>query len=192
MKIKRIQDQMQNCLKQGRKESFDYLYRQHNEAIYLFVYQLTGNRETAEEVTADAFVKLWERWNSLENFSGIKTYLYNTARNAVIDRQRRSKVAGKRHEDYLVCSCETEESTILHAMVCAEFMQEIYAAIDKLPEQCARIIKMIFVEGRGYDEIAADLKLSIHTVYNHRQRGLIMLRKLLRLSAFLFFSSHMG
>jgi RNA polymerase sigma-70 factor (ECF subfamily) len=56
---------------------------------------MTGNRSEAEELTQEAFLKLWERWDRIRSLESPAGYLYRTALNAFRMRRRRAKLAAK-------------------------------------------------------------------------------------------------
>ena len=182
-------DELLTAFSQGMLEGFNLLYSRFSESVYFFVYNLAGDKETAEDITADTFVKLWQKKDLIKDYSNIKTYLFTTARNCFIDYYRRSAKSLKNKESYSYYHTGDEELPVLHSMIRTEFMQEVFAAMDKLPPQCSKIIKMTFINGMDNHEIAAELNLSVNTIRGQKQRGINLLRKIIRLSIFfiLFF-----
>ena len=54
---------------------------------------VTGNRAEAEEITQDAFLKIWERWDRVRSFEAPTAYLFRVAMNLFRNRLRRARVA---------------------------------------------------------------------------------------------------
>ncbi len=112
----------------------------------------------------------------------IKNFLYTTVRNASLNYLRHRKVA-KQYLDYQD-SCPLEEANVLDAIIRSEVVDEIYEAIQSLPESCRRISRMGYLEGMKNQEIAEELGLSINTIKTHKQRALQLLRLRLNPAAF--------
>jgi RNA polymerase sigma-70 factor (ECF subfamily) len=77
----------------GPALSFESFFADHHGRLYSALCATTGNRQEAEELAQEAFLRVWERWervSSLENPAG---YLYRTAMNLFRKRLRRAKVA---------------------------------------------------------------------------------------------------
>lgn len=66
----------------------DALYRTHVRPLYAFVYSKVGNRETAEDITGDVFVKALAHLDPAREERSIVAWLYRVARNAVNDYWR--------------------------------------------------------------------------------------------------------
>ena len=183
------QDELLAAFSQGMLEGFNFLYNKFSESVYFFIYNLAGDKETAEDITADTFVKLWQKKDSIKDYTNIKTYLFTTARNCFIDYHRRAIKSIKNKENYSYYHTGDEELPVLHSLIITEFMHEIFVAMDKLPPQCSKIIKMTFIDGMDNHEIAAELNLSVNTIRGQKQRGINLLRKIIRFSVFfiLFF-----
>jgi RNA polymerase sigma-70 factor (ECF subfamily) len=74
-------------------DAFGYLYDRYCEAIYRFVYRRLGEREAAEDVTADVFFKALRAIDSYRpQTAPFSAWLYRIAQNAVIDHLRVRKV----------------------------------------------------------------------------------------------------
>jgi RNA polymerase sigma-70 factor (ECF subfamily) len=61
-------------------------------------------------------------------------------------------------------------------MIRAEVLREINREIENLPEQCRKIFKMSFFDGKKNQEIASMLEISVHTVKNQKARAIQLLR----------------
>jgi RNA polymerase sigma-70 factor (ECF subfamily) len=60
------------------------------------LYLVTGSRQEAEELTQEAFLKVWERWPRVSAMEDPTGYLYRTAMNAFRSRGRRARLAATR------------------------------------------------------------------------------------------------
>ena len=78
------------------------------------------------------------------------------------------------------------ETLAWEAMVKTELLRELRAAIDKLPAQRQRVIKLLYQEGKSVQEVATALNISPRVIREHRKEGLAFLRKIMRLIPLLF------
>jgi RNA polymerase sigma-70 factor (ECF subfamily) len=76
--------------------SFEELFLDHHDRLYRALYFITGNRGDAEELMQDAFLKLWERWDSVGTFGDPLAWLFRVSLNGFRMRARRARVAARR------------------------------------------------------------------------------------------------
>ena len=72
---------------------FDIFFEEERERLFKALYFVTGNRHDAEELTQDAFLKLWERWDQIDRINDPTAYLFRVALNAFRLRRRRASMA---------------------------------------------------------------------------------------------------
>jgi RNA polymerase sigma factor (sigma-70 family) len=88
-------------LGRGREEppyplSFDELFLEQHDRLYQALYFVTGSRGDAEELTQDAFLKLWERWDTIRDLNDPVAWLFRVSLNSFRMRVRRARVATRR------------------------------------------------------------------------------------------------
>lgn len=76
--------------------NFEAFYEDESELLFRRLWLVTGNRAEAEELTQDAFVKVWERWDRVGGMGDPVGYLYRTAMNLFRQRYRRAMLAIRR------------------------------------------------------------------------------------------------
>ncbi len=69
---------------------FDAFFQEEHERLFKALYFVTGNRHDAEEVMQDAFLKLWERWDSIDEIEDPTGYLFRVGLNGFRMRRRRA------------------------------------------------------------------------------------------------------
>jgi len=75
---------------------FDEFFEDEHEHLFKALYFVTGNRQDAEELMQDAFMKLCERWDQIERMSDPTGYLFRVALNGFRMRRRRAATALRR------------------------------------------------------------------------------------------------
>jgi RNA polymerase sigma-70 factor (ECF subfamily) len=76
--------------------NFEAFYEDENGLLFRRLWLVTGNRAEAEELTQDAFLKVWERWDRVGAMDDPVGYLYRTAMNLFRKRYRRAMLALRR------------------------------------------------------------------------------------------------
>ena len=75
---------------------FDEFFEDEHERLFKALYFVTGDRQDAEELMQDAFMKLWERWDQIDRISDPTGYLFRVALNGFRMRRRRAATAVRR------------------------------------------------------------------------------------------------
>jgi RNA polymerase sigma-70 factor (ECF subfamily) len=75
--------------------SFDEFFLNQHESLFRAMYFVTGDRQDAEELMQDAFLRLWERWDQVGEIEDPEGYLFRVALNGFRMRLRRAKVAAR-------------------------------------------------------------------------------------------------
>jgi RNA polymerase sigma factor (sigma-70 family) len=149
---------------------------EHSARVYRLAYRLTGNRQDAEDLTQDVFVRVFRSLDSFEpgNFAG---WLHRITTNLFLDRARRA--ARIRMDGF----AEGAEQQLLGSHVLPEdavhdagFDPDIEAALASLPEKFRVAVVLCDVEGLSYDEIADVLGVKVGTVRSRIHRGRTQLR----------------
>jgi RNA polymerase sigma-70 factor (family 1) len=165
-----------HAIASGDKDAFAVIYQQHFAAAYHFAKRFVTDTQTAEDITTEAFVKLWERFSQFSSLSGIKSFLFTSIKNACINHARSAKRTTKRESEftYLLNGHDEPQENIT-----GEVYQHIYNEIEKLPSQEKRVFKMAYLEGLSNEAIAQELGINNQSVRNHKTRALKTLRNTL-------------
>jgi RNA polymerase sigma-70 factor (ECF subfamily) len=78
------------------RPSFEELFLDQHDRLYRALYFITGSRDDAEELMQDAFLKLWERWDSIGAIEDPVAWLFRVSLNGFRMRARRARVAARR------------------------------------------------------------------------------------------------
>lgn len=168
-------------LKNGDENAYHEIFINYFSILVAFANKYLGDLDSSKEVVQNAFVKLFEKRNSLEISSNIKSYLFKMVYNDCLNVFKREKNILRLHNEYAMLQelnhdyIEISEQT--------ELEYKIYTAINKLPPQCKRIIQQSRFEGKKNQVIADELNISIRTVETQISKAL----KLLRAGINLFF-----
>ena len=159
--------------------SFRQLYDCHFESLCHFLKYYTTNRVTIEEVVQEVFAKLWEDSKVLQ-IESVKTYLYTSARNRMLNYLRHEKRRNTLLEQWV--QYETEKNCGEECFDIDEFSERVQNAIDSLPEKCREIFELSKKKNFTYRQIAEKLNISVKTV--EAQMGIALRKIRENLSAF--------
>ena len=168
---------------QGREEAFREIIRRYERPVFSLVYRMVRDREMAEDLSQDAFIKVLNHLDKYRPEFKLSSWLFKIANNVAIDHLRKKQlptvsIDGSPHA---ASQAEIEASgfdidsggeSALEEMEARELGTAIERAIAKLRPEYRSCIMLRHVEGRSYEEIAATLDLPLGTVktYIHRAR----------------------
>lgn len=156
--------------------TFDQVYRKYFRTMVLFAKKFLRDEQRADDQAVDAFMKLHKR-GPLYIETEAKAFLYIIIRNQCLNALQKKDHERKMHQKFLNLQTEQEPPNFFHEIVRAECMREIMEALESLPPECRKILKMRYLEQIHWKEIAVMLQLSKHTVKNQIARGMLLLRR---------------
>jgi len=174
----------------GEKDSFQILFKRYKNRIFFFVRQFFRNREKAEEVFQEVFMKVIERLNTFDGLGSFKSWLYTLCRHHCIDRlryqARRPEITEsewRKDEDTKPTPIQNTVSREIAADEHAydnELAQALNEALQKLPEEQRETFLLKERGGLTFEEIATAHQVSINTVKSRMRYALESLRRALK------------
>ncbi len=158
----------------GDEDAFQSLYREQAGRVYAVCLRLSGDPATAEELTQDVFVRVWERIRSFRGESAFSTWLHRLAVNVALMAQR---TAGRRErrvmavEDPAVYDRGTAPRGADHL--------DLEQALTRLPPGAREAFVLHDVEGFAHAEIGRMLGIAEGTSKAQLFRARRLLREML-------------
>ncbi len=157
----------------GDSNAFDALVRKFRERLFSVLYNLTGNREDAADLTQDAFIKAFRSIGNFKGKSSFYTWLYRIAVNGAISHLKRNKgrrffsfenmndEEGSAREilEHLTAGSRTEKPTVLK-----ELQERLNEALHKLSVKHRTAVVLHEIDGLTHQEIAEITNTSEGTV----------------------------
>ena len=176
--------------KQGREEAFRELIRRYERPVFSLVFRMVRDRETAEDLAQDTFVKVLNHIDRYRPEFKLSSWLFKIANNVTIDYLRKRQLdtvsmdgsphAGTASEvEATSFDVEARQESALDEIEARELGSAIERAIARLRPEYRSCIMLPHVEGRSYEEIAAILDLPLGTVKTYIHRARNELRKML-------------
>jgi RNA polymerase sigma-70 factor (ECF subfamily) len=167
-------DELAALFKKKDIAAFDLLFEKFYQPLCFFASRIVQDNFSAEDIVQDVFVKLWEKENIPDTLSSLRAYLYASVKNSCFNYLDKNVVKLK-YEQHLSNHLQ-DDSTILQTIIQAEVLRQIFDAVDTLPAQCRKIMRMTFEDGLKAQEIAKELGITVSTVNNQKMRGLSLLK----------------
>jgi RNA polymerase sigma-70 factor (ECF subfamily) len=162
--------------KRGEEKGFNFFFKTYYASLTWFATSLVKDEETAKDLVEECFIKFWQKRDTIQHAKAIKFYLYTVVRHACLEFLRKQKKIQAGNKDFAYLHPDSDPP-ILHSIIESEVLSEVYTALKTLSPQCRKVLEMLYVEGKGYQQIATELDLSIRTIKNHRGRGLAQLQQ---------------
>ena len=153
------------------------LYRREYQGIARLAFLLVGDRHRAEDLAPDAFVKLYEHWDSIEDHAKALAYLRVTTSNLAMSAHRRSKVARNYETSPVLSADRTTMASAESEALARSARPDVVAALQLLsPKQRTAVVLRHWLR-LTESEIAEALDCSIGSTRTHLFRGHAALAK---------------
>ncbi|MGV8135709.1 MAG: RNA polymerase sigma-70 factor [Mangrovibacterium sp.] len=160
-------------IREGDKAVFDKMFDDYYLPLCSFISSYVKNQQVIEDLVIDCFVKIWEERRSLEIKSSLQNYLVTIVKNSAISYLRQNQIQFSDPEHTIQIISDEEIDPLKDAGI----LNKLYDAINKLPEQRRRILKMAAFEGKSYNQIADEFCISVNTVKTQMSRSYKFLRQ---------------
>lgn len=160
----------------GNEQSFAELFYAYKDKLYGFVLPMTGNREIAEDIVQDVFMKIWERRERLGEIENFNAFVFRISRNHTINHLRRTA------KETLVLlearqRTNSAEPPPDEALIYKNMRQTLNKIVSALPRQQKAVYQLSREGSLRQDEIAQKLQISLPTVKNHMAQAMRTIRE---------------
>lgn len=162
---------------QGDMSAFRELMVRYEPRIYHFSLKLVRSEELAEEITQDAFIRLWESRETIGSIESVGAWLHTLTKNRALNMIREKAARYAREEKYAGMAelqVAPEEDINLK-----DYMRIVNDLVAQLPPKRKEIFLLKTREGLTIEEIGRLLDLSPHTVKNQLGKSYLTMRQLM-------------
>jgi RNA polymerase sigma-70 factor (ECF subfamily) len=171
----------------GDQDAFGEIVEIYKNSVYQLSYRMLGNKQEAEDIAQEAFIRAYVNINSFNQDLKFSTWLFRIATNLCIDRIRK-----KKPDYYLDAEVFGTEGLTMYSQIPAnaplpeteleslELQETVQKEILKLPEKYRSAIVLKYIEELSLNEISEILDLPLGTVKTRIHRGREALRQQLR------------
>ncbi len=134
----------------GDRQAARELYDAHAPRVFRLAFRLTGDNELAQELTQETFIRAFGQLGRFRGESALSTWLHRVTVSVVSNAMRKVKRFRAREADLEEASLITTDTRVTDP----DLRDQLYRAIDELPEIYRVTFVMHDVEGYTHDEIA--------------------------------------
>jgi RNA polymerase sigma-70 factor (family 1) len=153
---------------------FSDFFKKQAKSLRNFLFYKYGNKDQAEDLVQEAFIKLWQNCASVP-IEKAKSYLYTIANNSSLNEIKHQKVV-LQYENNFTGLDKTNENPE-YILEEKEFKNKLLKAIENLNETQRIAFLMHRIDGKKYSEIAEELNISVKAVEKRIHLALVELRK---------------
>ncbi len=156
----------------GEVEAFDHLILKYRERLYGIIYNLTGNREDAADLTQDAFIKAFQAIHRFKGRSSFFTWLYRIGVNGTYTHLRRNRL--RRFFSFETIDQELAPADVVELLTAKtnlpreeairELQEKLNEALQTLSLKHRTVIVLFEIESLSHQEISEIMGCSVGTV----------------------------
>jgi len=169
---------------QGNEKSLEILIVRHKQRIFSFIFSKVLDREIAEDVFQDTFIKVINtlkrgKYNEEGKFL---PWVMRIAHNLIIDHFRRLKRIPKFNntDDFDIFDVLSDEMlSVENQIIKEQILGDVRNLIEELPDDQKEVLLMRMYKDMSFKEIAENTNVSINTALGRMRYALINLRKLI-------------
>lgn len=164
------------ALRNGDHQAYDKVFYSYHHKVNGFVNSLVKCPEDAEDIVGDIFLSLWTNRLKLDPSRNFNSFLYTSAKNAVLNYFRNKKV----RSGYLYAqSGEHSGESSDEAYIARETELLIKLTVAQMPQQRRKVFEMSREDGLSNNEIAQMLGISRKAVEKHIRLAIADIRKVI-------------
>lgn len=171
-------------LRQRDPDLLDELIGRYQYRLPRYLWTLTGNRETAEDLFQETWIRVLEKGSQYNPRWRFETWLFSIARNLAIDRLRQRQpesldaLLNPREEGAPREIPDRDSATPYEAAAAGEQSERVKGAMLRLPPDSREVLVLRFQEELDLSEIAEVIHTPLSTVKSRLYRGLAAFRKI--------------
>jgi RNA polymerase sigma-70 factor (ECF subfamily) len=166
-------DDLISLVQTGDAEAFATLYDRHSRAAFSLAYRMMGERQAAEDLAQEAFLKVWRGAGSYRGGRGsVRTWILSIVHNRGVDLLR-SMATRRRTQDKIEASAPKSEPSEAFTETWRNSQRDqVRKALNTLPQEQLKILELAYFSGYTHVEIAELLGVPLGTVKGRMRLGL--------------------
>lgn len=174
-KLLHTEKELAQKLKAGDSFAFEVIFYKYRDKVKGYACRMVPSQLDPEEIVQEAFVRLWQKRDTINPGKDIQAFLFAIAKNLVLDHlksavNRRIYFTGEYFQKDLLSEDQPE------AISPAEAEKTLHTLIARIPERRREIFCLSRFEGMSYKQIANKLRISENTVDSQIRHALDFLR----------------
>ena len=168
----------------GNNPAFDELLFRHNKSVYKYIYFIVKNKEIAEDIFQETFIKgiVTIKQGRYTETGKFRAWIMRIAHNLIIDHFRQEKsentISNDEVEVDLFNNADLSDNTIEDYLIYNQIMMDVRKLISFLPENQREVLDMRYYQDLSFKEIAEKTGISINTALGRMRYAILNMRKL--------------
>ena len=168
----------------GNEKSLEILIIRHKQRIFSFILSKVSDREVAEDIFQDTFIKVINtlKRGAYNEEGKFLPWVMRISHNLIIDHFRRNKRLPKFNntDDFDIFDVLSDEMlSVENQIIKSQILEDVRNLIEELPEDQKEVLLMRMYRDMSFKEIAENTDVSINTALGRMRYALINLRKLI-------------
>ena len=173
------QKHLANLIK-GDRQSLLYFHQKYQSKIYRYTFTLVRNREVAEEITSDVFVRIWKKRATIKVEKGVDHLMFKITKDFCRDYLRKVARDVALREEYIRTYLSNKSDTVEDQLYFKDNLQIAHRAIENLPPKCRQVFRLRYDQEMSLLQIANELDITTSTVQKHLHKGTKLVRNYLK------------
>lgn len=162
---------------QGDESVFNVIFERYYSALSGFCEQFIYDSEQSKNIAQEAYINLWLKRSKVNQYSGIKSFLYTYAKSACLNYIRHKKIEERYKQKQLQIQEEELNSMVLNQLrfdgeEFKELEEHIKRTIEKMPEKCRMVFELKRFSGLKNVEVAQKLGITEKAVEANMTRAI--------------------
>ena len=171
----------------GDEQAFEVIVQLYTKPLYSFVFLVVHERDLAEDIVQETFIKAWKNLTRFDQKRHFKTWLYTIAKNSAFDAMKKKKALPfstfADQEGNLPFENMSDNSVeMLEVLSHEERLLVLDQALADLPVTYRTLLLLVYREDFDLKEAALILNEPYNTVKSRHKRGIAQLQKMMLIS----------
>ncbi len=168
----------------GNHSGLEELIKRHKQKVYSYIFMLVKDKQLAEDIFQDTFVKVIHKLKSgkYQEEGKFIQWVMRIAHNMIIDhfrKEKRLQMVGPTDDFDIFNTIKSYDLPYEHKVMTEQVHQQLKQLIELLPEEQKEVLKMRHYMEMSFKEIAEETDVSINTALGRMRYALINLRKMI-------------
>jgi RNA polymerase sigma-70 factor (ECF subfamily) len=168
----------------GNEAALETLIKRHQSRIFGFIYSKVGDRDLADDIFQDTFIKVIRtlKSNAYNEEGKFLPWVMRIAHNLIVDHFRHNKKMPlyRETEEFSIFSVMTDDSlTIENKLISDQVTKDLRQIVEELPEDQKEVLMMRLYQDMSFKEISEATGVSINTALGRMRYAVINLRKVI-------------
>lgn len=160
-----------------RDDAIAALLPQFRRKVFSLAYSYLHNRDAAEDVTQEVFIKVWRALPTFDGRASVSTWIYTIARNASLSALRSRRHFDSLSDPEVLAKAETGRDPVdglnRSSVETTADAETIMRMVEQLPDKQRQVVTLFYMQEQSHEEVATMLAMPVGTVKTllHRARA---------------------